>query len=194
MSRLSASKTQQWLRIQDAYRKAHANAPARIETMIDWAAEVGAYKSDERAARKRAAKDMAEALRSLTTVDGHGDQVRVNLAFETEDGWLWDMRETISRPHMELHVERNRRLIYGEIKAQVLSVRDYNEHHPDEAPIQYSLNFAGDLADDGISLPAPIELEKLLGERPIHAADLPSARDLSRPGSSRPSSRPSPRV
>jgi hypothetical protein len=183
---MAANKKDQWLRIKNAFRQAHENAPASPAAMIDWAADAGLYKSDERSARRRAAKDLAEAMRSEMTTDARGHEVRVNLAFETETGWLWDQRETISRTHVELHLARNRRQVYGEIKAQVCTANDYMDLHPDEPPLQYSLNFAADLADDGIPIPSLLDLDELLGPAPSGPADSPPSS-----GSSRPSSRPS---
>jgi hypothetical protein len=181
---MAANKRDQWLRIKNAFRQAHSNAPAPAAVMIDWAADVGLYKSDERSARKRAAKELAEAMRNEMTVDARGNEVRVNLAFEDPvQGWFWDQRDTISRPNIELHLSRGRRMVYGEIKAQICTANDYMDLHPDEPPLQYSLNFAADLADDGIPIPSILDLDQLLGPPPAGPVDLPP--------SSGPSSRPS---
>lgn len=182
------TKKQQLLRIKNDYRAAHGNTPAKPRAMIDWAIDTGAYKIDEKKARRRAAEELADAMRTEMTVDAHGNEIRVNLAFETPDeGWLWDQRDTIGRANMELNVSHGRRMVYGEIKAQVLSVNDYNERHLDEPPIQYSLNFLGDLADDGITPPASIGLEQLIGRPPADLADSAPSPEPSR-SSSRPSS------
>jgi hypothetical protein len=176
------TKTQQWLQIKNDYRLEHHDVPASPRTMLDWAIETGRFKIDARKARQRAADELADAMRSEMTRDANGNEVRVNLAFETENGWLWDQRDTISRPHMELNVSHARRMAYGDIKATVLSVNDYNERHPDEAPIQFSLNFAGDLADDGIPIPpASSELEQLIGQSPHAGPESVSEREQPRP-------------
>lgn len=158
------TKVQQWLRIKNDYRAAHDNAPASTRAMIDWAIDTGRYQLDMSKARARAAEELATAMRSEKTHDAQGREIHVNVAFETEQGWLWDQRDTIGRGHVELHATRGRRMIVGEIKAQVLTVIDWNENHPDEAPVQYSLNFAADLLDDGISLPSSSELEQLVAK------------------------------
>lgn len=181
------TKIQQLLRIKNDYRAAHDNAPASARTMLDWAIDTGRYQLDLSKARARAVEDLADAMRSEKTRDAHGREIHVNVAFETEQGWLWDQRDTIGRKHVELHATRGRRMVVGEIKAQVLTVIDWNENHPDEAPIQYSLNFAADLLDDGISLPYSTELEQLLAQRPSDIAGSMRSREQSRP-----SSRPSP--
>lgn len=184
------TKVQQLLRIKNEYRAAHSNAPASTRTMLDWAIDTGRYRLDLSKARARAADELADAMRSEKTRDARGREIHVNVAFETEQGWLWDQRDTIGRAHVELHATRGRRMVVGEIKAQVLTVIDWNENHPDEAPIQYSLNFAADLLDDGITLPSSIELEQLLGQRSYDLADSAPPREQPRP-SSRPSGRAS---
>lgn len=148
------TKAQQLLRIKNEFRTAHGNAPASPRVMLEWAAKAGLFKLDMKRAFSRAVDELANAMRGEVTLDGHGNEIRVNLAFETEQGWQWDQRDTISRPHMELNVAHSRRMSYSDIKATVLSVRDYNEHHPNETPLQYSLNFWADLADEGIILPS----------------------------------------
>lgn len=177
------TKTQQLIRLKNEYRAAHENAPGSLDTILDWGIETGRYELDLKKARKRAAEELGEALRSEVTTDAHGHEIRVNLAFETEQGWLWDQRDTITRPNMELNVSHARRMVYSDIRATVLSVNDYNERHPDEAPIQFSLNFAGDLADDGIPIPSSTELEQLVEHPPVGLADLAPRLVRARPSS-----------
>lgn len=148
------TKAQQLLRIKNEFREAHGNAPASPRAMMEWATKAGLFKLDLKRAFTRAVDELADALRGEVTLDAQGNEIRVNLAFVTEEGWLWDQRDTISRPNMELNVAHSRRMTYSDIKATVLSVRDYNVRHPAEAPIQYSLNFWADLADEGITLPS----------------------------------------
>lgn len=157
------TKHDQLIRIKNEYRRAHNNAPASPRAMMDWAIKAGLFQVDWGKAVARAAEELAAAMRSETTKDAHGNDIRVNLAFETENGWLWDQRDTIARDHFELNVAASRRIAYSEIRATVLSVNDYNANHPDEAPIQYSLRFDADLADDGIPIPsASSDLEQLI--------------------------------
>lgn len=58
------TKTQHLLRIKNEHRAKHGNAPATTRAMIDWAIETGRYKLDEGQAKRRAAAELAEALRS----------------------------------------------------------------------------------------------------------------------------------
>jgi hypothetical protein len=167
--------------------------------MMEWAIKAGLFEIDMGKAFARAAEELAAAMRAETTKDAQGNEIRVNLAFETEEGWLWDQRDTIARKHFELNVVASRRMAYSEIRATVLSVNDYNTHHPDEPPVQYSLRFDADLADDRIPIPASSsELEQLIAQpRPAPldptstpATGRPSSRPLSRALRPRDSSRP----
>lgn len=183
---MGMTKHDQYLRIKNEYRRTHNNSPASSRTMIDWAIKEGLYRVDIGKAHARAAEELAAAMRSETTTDSQGNEIRVNLAFETEDGWLWDQRDTIARPDFELNVGASRRMAYGEIRATILSVNDYNTNHPDEPPVQYSLNFQADLLDDGIPIPpSSTGLEQLIGQ----PRDVPSDQ-ASPSGSGRPSGHP----
>lgn len=187
---MGMTKHDQLLRIKNEYRRAHNNAPASPRVMMQWAVGAGLFQIDMGKAFARAAEELAAAMRTETTKDAHGNDIRVNLAFETEEGWLWDQRDTIARPNFELNVAASRRMAYSEIRATVLSVNDYNATHPDEPPVQYSLRFDADLADDGIPIPSSSsELERLIAQ-PQPAPSDPT----SRPAPRRPSSRPSGRV
>lgn len=191
-TRLSLSKTDQLIRIKDEYRKANGEAPASARTILDWAVEAGLYKVDMVKARQRAAEELADAMRSEMVRDSHGNEIHKNLAFETENGWLWDDRETIGRRHFELSIQANRRMSYATIRSSVLSVNDWNERHPDEPPVQYSLNFKADLEDDGITPPASsIELEQLIEPPPPVLADSALPNEPA-PPSYRPAFRASP--
>ncbi len=184
------SSTRDYLRIKGEYRRAHRNQPAKPAEIIDWAIGQGLFQIDERKARRRAARELATAMRGEMTVDAHGNAIRVNLAFKSPtQGWLWDERTTISRGAIQLHLTRGRRMVYSEIRAQVLTANDYTENHPDEPPVQYSLNFVADLADDGITLPVSIGLEQLFAPPPSGLAD-----SAPRPEPDRPSPRPLLRV
>lgn len=187
---MGMTKNDQLLRIKNEYRRAHHNRPAKPRLMMEWAVRAGLFEVDIGKALTRAAEELAAAMRAETTKDGQGNDIRVNLAFETEEGWLWDQRDTITRPHFELNVAASRRIAYSEIRATVLSVNDYNASHPDEPPIQYSLRFDADLADDGIPTPSSSsELERLIAQPRPAPAD-----PASPPVIGRPSSRPSGRV
>ena len=149
------TREQQMIRIKDEYRAEHDNASASLRTMLAWAMETGRYQLDMAKAMSRAVDEFAHALAGETTPDSQGNLVRVNLAFlEPEQGWLWDTRDTISHAHMELNVQHTWRMSYSDVKAAVLSVNDYNERNPDRPSLQFSLDFAGALADDGITLPS----------------------------------------
>jgi hypothetical protein len=191
-NKLSLSKTEQLIRIKDEFRKANGDAPASARTILDWAVEKGLYKVDMAKARQRAAEELADAMRAEMVLDSHGNEIHKNLAFETESGWLWDDRETIGRRNFELSIQANRRMSYATIRSSVLSVNDWNERHPDEPPVQYSLNFKADLADDGITPPASsIELEQLIEPpRPVLADSASPSEPV--PPSFRPTFRASP--
>jgi len=177
------NKTEQLIRIKNEFREANGEAPASARSMIDWAIETKRYNLDIKKAKQRAAQELADALRTEFTRDAHGNEIRVNLAFDDpEQGWLWDERGTISHPNMQLNATHDRRMIYGTIRAKVLTVNDYIERHPDEPPIQFSINFAADLADDGIPIP-PVStgLEQLIGQSPSAAQASASERERNRP-------------
>ena len=162
---MGMTKHDQLLRIKNEYRHAHDNAPASPRKMMEWAVSAGLFQVDMGKAFAHAAEELAAAMRAETTKDAHGNDIRVNLAFETEEGWLWDQRDTIVREHFELNVAAGRRMVYSDIRAAVLSVNDYNTSHPDEPPVQYSLRFDADLADDGIPTPSSSsELEQLIAQ------------------------------
>jgi hypothetical protein len=179
------SLTQQHIRIKNEYRQAHGPAPVSARAMFDWAVETGRAQLDMKKALTSAVAEFANSLRSETALDAHGNEVRANLAFETQQGWLWDQWNTISHPHMELNVMHSRRNIYGEIKNVVLNVNAYNELHADEKPIQFSLNFAADLADDGVPIPSSTGLEQLVAPPVSVLADSEEPPEPTRPSSRR---------
>ena len=168
---MAMTKNDQLLRIKNEYRRAHDNAPASPRNMMEWAVGAGLFEIDMAKAFAHAAEELAAAMRGERTTDSHGNEIRVNLAFETEEGWLWDQRDTITREHFDLNVAASRRMHYAEIRTTILSVNDYNDNHPDEAPVQYSLRFDADLADDGIPIPtSSSEFERQLVRPPSSPA------------------------
>jgi hypothetical protein len=183
-----ATSNRELIKIKDEYREAHAGAYASLRVMLRWAIAQGKFELDMSKAFARALNDFGRALASERVPDGRGREIRVNLPFrDPAQGWLWDERDTISRAHMELNVQHNRRLAYGDIRSTMLSIQDYNKHHADEPPIQFSLNFSADLADDGIQIDAPTDLTELLGAggASTHSsgADSRRTRDLQLPSS-----------
>ena len=170
------TKAQQLIRIKNEYRAEHGNSSESLRRIIDWAIETKRLELDLAKARSRAIEELGAALRSEVVLDADGNEVRVNLAFETDQGWLWDERTTISRQHMELNVAQNRRMQYADIRALARSVNDYNDRHPNEPPIQYSLNFAADLADEGIKVPSSILPPPPLGQSPSAGSGTVSRR------------------
>lgn len=183
---MAMTKEQQLIRIKDDYRAVHDNASASLRTMLAWAVETGRYELDRAKAMTRAVDEFAHALAGETAPDTHGNPVRVNLAFlEPDQGWLWDTRDTISRAHQELNTQQTWRMCYSDVKAAVLTVNDYNERHPDEPPLQFSLDFTGALADDGIKAPTFSEFERLIElHRPV-LADSDEPPEPTRPSSPR---------
>ena len=181
---MAMSLTQQLIRIKDEYRKVHGTAPVSARTMYDWALETGRAKLDLKKAETQAVAEFAAALAAETAIDINGNVIRANLAFETKQGWLWDEWDTISHENMELNVAHNRRNIYGEIKSVVLNINAFNELHADEAPIQFSLNFEADLADDGIPMPSDFDdLDHLVEAPPPVLADAPEPPEARPPSS-----------
>jgi hypothetical protein len=180
---MGKSLTQQLIRIKNEYREIHGSGPASARTMFDWALATDRAKLDLKKAMTSAVADFADALRAETALDTNGNEVRANLAFETQQGWLWDQWNTISHSNMELNVSHSRRNIYGEIKNVVLNVNAYNELHADEEPVQFSLNFAADLADDGIPIPSPIVYVPLAMPQHTVLADSPEPSDPAGPKS-----------
>jgi hypothetical protein len=183
---MTKSKEQQLIDIKNAYRAAHNNAFASLRTMLEWASENTLYKIDMAKAWSRAVDEFADALRGEMTTDGQGHEIRVNLPFlDSQLGWQWDTRDTISREHQELNTQHTWRMCYSDVKAGVLTANDYSERHPDEPPLQFSLDFAGALADDGITAAASIVPEPLAV--PLHPglADSEEQPEPSRPSSPR---------
>jgi hypothetical protein len=178
---VAMTKRDQYIRIKDEFRATHGNIPASTQTMIEWAIDAGLYAVDVRAAKAKGAKELAEVLRSETIIDADGHKVRVNHSVETAQGYLWDDIRTISHQHMELSVAHGRNRIFGEVKAAAIAVNFYNDLHADEAPIQTSFNFENDLADEGITIPSSIALERLIAPTPSAVQDSTSPPESSRP-------------
>ena len=188
------TKDQQLIRIKDEYREVHDNAAATLRTMLEWGIETGRYKLDMAKAMARAVDEFSDALSGEMATDAHGNEVRVNLAFLAPlQGWLWDERLTISHKNMELNAQYRWRMAYSDIRASVLSVNDFNERHPEETPVQFSLDFAGALADDGIRAPSSIAPEKRavpLRSVPADSCELPKPFSPVRPRRQREHSSP----
>jgi hypothetical protein len=184
---MAMTKEQQLIRIKNEWRAAHGNAYAPLRTMLEWAHEQGKWKLDVNKAWARAVDEFADALRGEMTKDSQGREIRVNLPFldpQTEL-WQWDQRDTISHGHMQLRVTHHWRMSFSDIRADVLSINDYHELHPDRPQLQYSLDFKGALLDDGITVPSSIELEPLAV--PLHPglADSDEQPEPHRPSSPR---------
>jgi len=138
---MGMTKREQYIRIKNEYRKEHADAPAPASTMLHWAVGARLYAIDPSAAFRKNAEEFADVLRTEMTVDSDGNEFRINHAFSTAQGHLWDDCRTIAHPNMELSAAQTRRRIYGEVKHSALSLKAYTEFHPDRPRIQTSFNF-----------------------------------------------------
>jgi len=137
---MALTQTDQLLRIKNDYRETHGNGPVSPRKILDWAIDTGRYEINRAKAHARAAEELAAAMRGEVTRDSHGNEIRVNLAFETEQGWLWDQRDTISREHFELNVGASRRMAYGEIRRTGAAARpaSFRRHGSDSEASDFS--------------------------------------------------------
>jgi hypothetical protein len=161
------TQDQQFIRIKDKYREANGDAYASLRTMLDWAAAQTPplFQPDLRRVMSYAVEAFGNALRSETTLNKDGNEIRVNLPFLDPQLklWQWDERGTISHEHMQLNVNQGLKMAYNDVRATVLSANDYHERHPDRPQLQMSLDFEGMLLDDGITVPSSsIEIEQLI--------------------------------
>ncbi len=169
---MAMTKDEQLIRIKNEYRKAHnGSLAATLREMLEWASKNNLYVLDMSAAWSHAVDQFSAALRSEMTTDIDGNEIRVNLSFLEPQTklWKWDQRDTISHEHFEINVQRGWRSCYSDIRANILSVNDYVTHHPDRPTVQFSLDFAGALADDGIKVPSSIEPGQIAAQ-PQHVA------------------------
>lgn len=178
------SKKDQYLRIWDEYRKAHPDDPGTTLAMLEWAKDNGLYAVDQRAAMRRGASELAEALRDLTVPDTDGEGVRVNMPFlDAKQGWLWDDLRTIRHDRMELGVAHGRNRVVGEVKSMARQIRYYRSVHPERPPIQTSFNFENDLRDAGLSQPSSTAPERQVVRPRSVPADLAFSPSPSLPSS-----------
>jgi hypothetical protein len=159
--------------------------------MIEWAKEYGLYAVDQHAALRRGAEEMAKVLADVTVADEDGSDVRINIPFRAEEGWLWDDMRTIRHDRMEVAAALGRNRIVGEIKSHAKQLNFYSKLHPDRPPIQQSFNFENDLLDAGIPLPSPTPIDQPTRATPARTNGVRLRERCTLPSVSHPSDRAS---
>lgn len=146
-----SSYPKQMQRIFDDYVAAGMPMPVSLETLFEWATEIGRWKPQPGLARRRFTEDMGRALREQYTTDSHGNRVRVkHPVAKRENGivlHLWDDAYRAEHKYMELAFAQRRNGIFAD-NVQLKRDRDwYKEIRPENPQIEISFDFTQDIAE-----------------------------------------------
>jgi hypothetical protein len=146
-----ATYNEQMQRIFDRYRKEVYDAPTMLDHVYTWAVQNKLWEASEESKRAQFKEDMAQALREEYRTDKAGRRYRAKHAvrhmFKGQQQSFWGDIDKDPRDYMEIAFQQKRRRISGELHQLKVDVDHYNETHPDEPPIQLSLNFEEDIEE-----------------------------------------------
>lgn len=153
-----ATYNEQMQRIFNRYRSEVYDAPTTLNDVYAWAVKNNLWEYSEESKRKQFKEEMAQALREEYRTDNTGRRYRakhaVRYMFKGQQQSFWGDIDKDPRDYMEIAFQQKRRRVAGELHQLKVDVDHYNEKHPDEPPIQLSLNFEDDvlerLAEEGL--------------------------------------------
>jgi len=154
-----ANYTEQMQRLFNRYRTEVREAPTTLDDVYTWAIENKLWEAREDSIRAQFKEEMAQALREEYRTDETGRRYRAKHAvrhmFAGKQKSFWGDIDKDPRDYMEIAFAQKRRRVAGELHQLRIDVDHYNDKHPDEAPIQLSLNFEDDvmerLVDEGLA-------------------------------------------
>jgi len=157
-----ANYTEQMQHLFDRYRSEVREAPATLDDVYVWATNNRLWEAREQSIRAQFKEEMAQALREQYRTDATGRRYRakhaVRHAFAGKQLSFWGDIDKDPRDYMEITFAQKRRRIAGELHQLKVDVDHFNETHPDEKPIQLSLNFEDDvlerLVEEGLAAAA----------------------------------------
>jgi len=146
-----ANYNEQMQRLFDRYRSEVREAPAALDDVYAWAIKLGLWEGREDSIRAQFKEEMAQALREDYRTDATGRRYRAKHAvrhmFAGKQMSFWGDIDKDPRDYMEIAFAQKRRRIAGELHQLKIDVDHYNEKHPEETPIQLSLNFEDDVLE-----------------------------------------------
>ncbi len=144
-----ASYSQQMQDIFKKYQEEVSSDPADLRIVGAWAMANGLWAPRPVDIQSRFAAEMADALREEYRTDKTGRRIRAKLADYKGPGQpsFWGDIDTAPRSHVVKSIAQRRRAMVDDAYAVRLEVDHYNEYHPEEPPIQLSLNFEEDVEE-----------------------------------------------
>jgi hypothetical protein len=146
-----ANYNEQMQRLFDRYRSDVREAPTTLDDVYAWAIKLGLWEGREDSIRAQFKEEMAQALREDYRTDATGRRYRAKHAvrhtFAGKQMSFWGDIDKDPRDYMEIAFAQKRRRIAGELHQLKVDVDHYNEKHPEETPIQLSLNFEDDVLE-----------------------------------------------
>jgi hypothetical protein len=146
-----ANYNEQMQRLFNRYRSEVREAPATLDDVYAWAIKLGLWEGREDSIRAQFKEEMAQALREDYRTDATGRRYRAKHAvrhmFAGKQISFWGDIDKDPRDYMEIAFAQKRRRIAGELHQLKIDVDHYNEKHPEETPIQLSLNFEDDVLE-----------------------------------------------
>jgi hypothetical protein len=154
-----ASYNERLQRLFSRYQKEMESGPAMLDDVYAWAKKEGLWKPREENIRAQFKEEMAQALREEYRTDESGRRYRAKHAVRAKIGdkqiSFWGDIDRDPRDHMVTSFAQKRRHITGECHQLKIDVDHFNETHPNEEPIQLSLNFEDDvnerLVEEGLA-------------------------------------------
>jgi hypothetical protein len=146
-----ASHGEQLQRIFSRYQTEKHSGPAMLDDVYTWARKEGLWEPREENIRAQFKEEMAQALREEYRTDETGRRYRakhaVRMKFAGKQTSFWGDIDRDPRDYMATAFAQKRRHIAGECHQVKIDVDHFNETHPDEEPIQLSLNFEEDVTE-----------------------------------------------
>jgi hypothetical protein len=153
--RISETFNQTLQKHKDEYFRETGKVLATTRELAMWAMATDRWEAPPDLALRKCREDYARALREEYITDAYGQPVRVNQAarHKISDGQMtfWGDIRRIPRDHMEAASTQRREQIVGECRQLDRDERYYNEHHPNEPPLQTYFNFVDDVVEGHFS-------------------------------------------
>jgi hypothetical protein len=145
------SYKQEMQKIWRLYEEEHGEEPLSIGECFAWAQRKGLWSPKPLDVAKIFNREMADALRDETRVDGAGREYRSRHCVRKNVGGvqlsLWGDIDKVSRSFFEESVQQRRKGLVDTGYQMKMDVDHFNEYRSPEAPISLVLDLTDDVAD-----------------------------------------------
>lgn len=147
------------LKLIDKWREETGRTDWDLNAVVDWAEANGHWTPPRHDAKRRFARELAQAARHDFIEDENGQPVRRRHAYRVPGTQLtlWRMIDDLTPEQMRTSAQLRRRQIEGEVLQCDRDLRYYNDHVNPGDPIQLSWNFDEDVRESQMPTEYPDE-------------------------------------